>query len=76
MHRRSIAHEEELLHSNVLSAVADARQFMKKAIGKAELRNRVEGSLAKEERDRKMKELTWTGVGKKPTMMSEWEKIR
>ena len=49
---------------------------MKKAIGKAELRNRVEGSLAKEERDRKMKELTWTGVGKKPTMMSEWEKIR
>jgi len=72
----AIMYEETLLLNNVLMAVTDARAFMKKKTGTRELQKRIDTALTREERDRKMKELTWTGVGKRPKPMTEWERIR
>ena len=75
-YRRSITREETLVYNSVMMAVNDARIFMRKKVGAVELKKRIDAALAKEERERKMKELTWTGVGKRPKPMHDWERLR
>ena len=75
-YRKTLAREESLLHDNVVMAVADARAFMNKKKGKNELRKRIEEALVKEERQRHINILQWTGVGKKPRPMKDWERVR
>ena len=74
-YQMNLKKEETLLRDNVLLAVENARRFIKKKDGVKELTKRVELALEKEMRDRHMKELTWSGVGKKPRPMQDWEKV-
>ena len=73
--KRGLAREETLLRENVVLAVGEARSFVKKKAGQAELRKRVEEALVREERQRNMSILQWTGVGRKPKPMKSWEKF-
>ncbi len=72
--QKNLKREANMLKDNVILAVENARRFIKKKDGRKELTKRVEEALQKAMRDRHMKELTWSGVGKKPTPMQDWEK--
>ena len=73
--RRSLAREETLLYDNVVLAVANAREYVKKREGKREIRKRIEEALVREERNRHVAILQWTGVGKKPKPLKDYEKV-
>ncbi|GMH74188.1 hypothetical protein TL16_g06397 [Triparma laevis f. inornata] len=73
--RRGLAREETLLYDNVVLAVSNARQFVKTRDGKKEIRKRVEEALVREERNRHLAVLQWTGIGKKPRPLKDYERV-
>ena len=73
--RRSLAREETLLYDNVVLAVANAREYIRKRDGKREIRKRIEEALVRDERRRHLDILQWTGIGKKPKPMKDYERV-